>query len=270
MYILYLRGRKINNILKKLLEYLAYPLLMLVIVSLLLTFVVDSISRGSISESFNFISSKEITFLFNTLIIFLTLSITLLTKRKTFSYCLISFIWIIISIGNKILLNLRGTPLTGSDLKLIKSGLKLINNYMSKQEIIYIVIALFFILALLVLIFIFAPKTKLKINYILSLAVIFIIFLTYKGCNSLALSNSIVSNNFWDLNAVYKENGFIYCFSTTLLNNGVSKPESYSQNSIKLILYSLDDSKTVNSKAPHSDISYSSDEKLPNIIMIQL
>lgn len=53
-----------NNILKKLLEYLAYPLLMLVIVSLLLTFVVDSISRGSISESFNFISSKEITFLF--------------------------------------------------------------------------------------------------------------------------------------------------------------------------------------------------------------
>ena len=164
-----------NNILKKLLEYLSYPLLMLVIVSLLLTFVVDSISRGSISESFNFISSKEITFLFNTLIIFLTLSITLLTKRKTFSYCLISFIWIIISIGNKILLNLRGTPLTGSDLKLIKSGLKLINNYMSKQEIIYIVIALFFILALLVLIFIFAPKTKLKINYILSLAVIYIL-----------------------------------------------------------------------------------------------
>ena len=162
-----------NNILKKLLEYLAYPLLMLVIVSLLLTFVVDSISRGSISESFNFISSKEITFLFNTLIIFLTLSITLLTKRKIFSYCLISFIWIIIAIGNKILLSLRGTPLNGSDLKLIKSGLKLINNYMSKQEIIYIIMALFFILALLVLIFIFAPKTKFKINYILSLALIF-------------------------------------------------------------------------------------------------
>ena len=71
------------------------------------------------------------------------------------------------------MLNLRGTPLTGSYLKLIKSGLKLINNYMSKQEIIYIVIALFFILALLVLIFIFAPKTKFKINYILSLVLIF-------------------------------------------------------------------------------------------------
>ena len=213
-----------NNILKKLLEYLAYPLLMLVIVSLLLTFVVDSISRGSISESFNFISSKEITFLFNTLIIFLTLSITLLTKRKTFSYCLISFIWIIISIGNNILLNLRGTPLTGSDLKLVKSGLKIINNYMSKKEILYIVIALFFILTLLVLIFIFAPKTKFKINYLLSLGMIFVIFMAYKGCNSLALKNSIVSNNFWDLDSVYKENGFTYCFSTTLLNNGISEP----------------------------------------------
>ena len=38
----------------------------------------------------------------------------------------------------------------------------------------------------------------------------------------------------------------------------------YSQNSIESILYSLNDSKTVNSKAPYSDISYSSDEKFPN------
>ena len=129
-----------NNRQKKLLEYLGYPLLILSVVSLLLTFVVDSISRGSISQSLNFISSKGNTFLFNALIIFLTLSITLLFKKKTFSYCLISFIWIIAAIGNNVLINLRGTPLTGSDLKLIKSGLTLINNYMSKKEILYIVI----------------------------------------------------------------------------------------------------------------------------------
>ena len=41
-----------NNTQKKLLEYLGYPLLILSVVSLLLTFVVDSISRGSISQSF--------------------------------------------------------------------------------------------------------------------------------------------------------------------------------------------------------------------------
>ena len=119
---------------KKLFEYLIYPISILILVSLLLAFVVDSISRGSISESINFISNKGITFLFNALIILLTLSITLLTKRKMFYYSVISAIWIIAATGNNIVLSLRGTPLTGSDLKLIKSGLKLINNYMSKKE----------------------------------------------------------------------------------------------------------------------------------------
>ena len=123
-----------NNNRKKLLEYLIYPLSLLLLMSLLLTFVVDCISRGSISESMNFISEKGITFLFNALIILLTLSITLLTKRKIFSYSVISVIWVIVAIGNNILLNLRGTPLTGSDLKLVKSGLKIINNYMSKKK----------------------------------------------------------------------------------------------------------------------------------------
>lgn len=258
-----------NNNTKKLFEYLIYPISILILVSLLLAFVVDSISRGSISESINFISNKGITFLFNALIILLTLSITLLTKRKMFCYSIISAIWIIAATANNIILNLRGTPLTGSDLKLIKSGLKLINNYMSKEEILSILAVLFFILILLVFIFIFAPKTKFKINYFLSIGMIFVIFIVYKVCNSLALSSSIISNNFWDLDAVYKENGFTYCFSTTLLNNGVSEPESYSQDSIESIVYSLEDSKTT-ANALSSDIEYSSDEKLPNIIMLQL
>lgn len=258
-----------NNKTKRIFEYLIYPLSILILVSLLLAFVVDSISRGSISESINFISNKGITFLFNALIILLTLSITLLTKRKMFFYSVISAIWIIAATGNNILLKLRGTPLTGSDLKLIKSGLKLINNYMSKKEILTILAVLFFILILLAFIFIFAPKTRFRINYFLSIGMIFVIFIVYKGCHSLALSSSIVSNNFWDLDAVYKENGFTYCFSTTLLNNGVSQPESYSQDSIESIVYSLEDSKTT-ANALSSDIEYSSDEKLPNIIMVQL
>ena len=60
-----------------------------------------------------------------------------------FYYSVISAIWIIAATGNNIVLSLRGTPLTGSDLKLIKSGLKLINNYMSKKEILAILAVLF-------------------------------------------------------------------------------------------------------------------------------
>ena len=255
---------------KKIFDYILSPTIILILISLLLTVIVDSISRGSIYESLNFIKNRHMTFLFNSTIVLITLSITLLTKRKIFSYSIISSIWIISAISNNVIVNLRGTPLTGNDLRLIKSGLKLINNYLSNKEIISIILLLFILIVLLILIFIFAPKSKLKINYFLSFGLITIIFLIYKLFNGFAVNSSIVSNNFWDLEAVYSENGFIYCFSTTLINNGVSEPDSYSENFMESIYYTLEDS-VVSSSNNLSVTNLSNDEKeLPNILMIQL
>ena len=255
---------------KKIFDYILSPTIILILISLLLTVIVDSISRGSMYESLNFIKNRHMTFLFNSTIVLITLSITLLTKRKIFSYSIISSIWIISAISNNVIVNLRGTPLTGNDLRLIKSGLKLINNYLSNKEIISIILLLFILIVLLILIFIFAPKSKLKINYFLSFGLITIIFLIYKLFNGFAVNSSIVSNNFWDLEAVYSENGFIYCFSTTLINNGVSEPDSYSENFMESIYYTLEDS-LVSSSNNLSVTNLSNDEKeLPNILMIQL
>lgn len=259
-----------NSKTKKIFDYILSPTIILILISLLLTVIVDSISRGSIYESLNFIKNRHMTFLFNSTIVLITLSITLLTKRKIFSYSIISSIWIISAISNNVIVNLRGTPLTGNDLRLIKSGLKLINNYLSNKEIISIILLLFILIVLLILIFIFAPKSKLKINYFLSFGLITIIFLIYKLFNGFAVNSSIVSNNFWDLEAVYSENGFIYCFSTTLINNGVSEPDSYSENFMESIYYTLEDS-LVSSSNNLSVTNLSNDEKeLPNILMIQL
>lgn len=259
-----------NSKTKKIFDYILSPTIILILISLLLTVIVDSISRGSIYESLNFIKNRPMTFLFNSTIVLITLSITLLTKRKIFSYSIISSIWIISAISNNVIVNLRGTPLTGNDLRLIKSGLKLMNNYLSNKEIISIILLLFILIVLLILIFKFAPKSKFKINYFLSFGLITIIFIIYKLFNGFAVNSSIVSNNFWDLEAVYSENGFIYCFSTTLINNGVSEPDSYSENFMESIYYTLEDS-LVSSSNNLSLTNSSNDEKeLPNILMIQL
>ena len=111
-----------NSKTKKIFDYILSPTIILILISLLLTVIVDSISRGSIYESLNFIKNRPMTFLFNSTIVLITLSITLLTKRKIFSYSIISSIWIISAISNNVIVNLRGTPLTGNDLRLIKSG----------------------------------------------------------------------------------------------------------------------------------------------------
>ena len=100
-----------KNKITYLINYLKSPISILILISLALTFIVETISSGSIKLSISFIYNNLLTFLFNALIILLTLSITLLVRRKIFTYSLLSMLWICISIGNNILLNLRGTPL---------------------------------------------------------------------------------------------------------------------------------------------------------------
>lgn len=253
-------------------EYIVYPIILLFSISLILTFIVDSISRGSMSLSINFIKNSFLTFLFNFMIIFLTLSITLLTRKKMFSFSFLSIFWIILAIINNVLVDLRGTPFTGNDLKLIDSAFKVVDSYLSKGQIKGIILAISIIIILLILIFIFAPKSKYKINYLISLSMIMIIIIISKFTTILALNNSIISNNFWDISATYDENGFIYCFSTTLVNNGIKEPSSYSESELESIVYSLTDTLYANNLTTVNESlsSYTQDDNHPNIIMVQL
>lgn len=253
-------------------EYIVYPIILLFTISLILTFIVDSISRGSMSLSINFIKNSFLTFLFNFMIIFLTLSITLLTRKKMFSFSFLSIFWIILAIINNVLVDLRGTPFTGNDLKLIDSAFKVVDSYLSKGQIKGIILAISIIIILLILIFIFAPKSKYKINYLISLSMIMIIIIISKFTTILALNNSIISNNFWDISATYDENGFIYCFSTTLVNNGIKEPSSYSESELESIVYSLTDTLYANNLTTVNESlsSYTQDDNHPNIIMVQL
>lgn len=83
-----------NNKTNKLINYLKNPIAILI--SLALTFIVETISTGSLKLSMSFIHDNFMTFLFNALIILLNLSLTLLIKKKIFAYSIISMLWICI------------------------------------------------------------------------------------------------------------------------------------------------------------------------------
>lgn len=259
-----------NDKLKKILNYLVNPIGILLLFSLCLTFAVDAISRGSISLTTTYISKHGLTFLFNALVILLTLSITLLIRRKYFAYLLLSAIWLGLSITNNILLKLRGVPLTGSDFKLIESGLKIIDTYLSKESIKAIIIGVFVIVSILILVFIFAPKSKKKINYLLATLSIICIFFTANICTSLALEHSIISTNFWNLSTNYEDYGFPYCFSRTVLTSGMKKPNSYSEDSIESLIDSITNSSADVETLASITNELTSDSSNANIIMVQL
>lgn len=242
-----------------------------------LTFVVECFSRGSIKDSFNFITAFFKTFLYNVLIICATLSPCFLFKRRLFSFSLCSLIWIILGIANNFVIKFRETPLTFSDLGMIENAITLSKQYLSKNLIIFII--LFFILLILVLLFIFFKCKKTNINYLLNISCILILGLTFSHLLDIGLNSGAISKNFWDINAGYNTYGFTYSFYNSAINNGISKPDGYSKSTIcdikdEVAALNDNDSLTLSVNSTLDNTSYDSDSIettiKPNIILIQL
>lgn len=259
----------------------ALNVLFFILYSLILVFLVECFSRGNINASFNFFRHFFKIFLYNSLIVGFTLSPCFLFKKRVFAFSLASLTWIILGIANNLVIKFRETPLTFSDLGMIQNALELSNQYLSKSSIILII--LLFIVVISILSFLFFKCKKYKIKYIRNITSLLIFFALFKILLNYGLDNDIISKNFWDITGGYNQYGFSYSFYNSAVNNGMSKPNGYSKNTIAGIKNELDiltaknsNNKTLTSSAIIEDNSsnkeVNSDTSIikPNIIIVQL
>lgn len=235
--------------------------------SCILTTLVEYISNYYSLQLYSSYYQKD-KFILNLLIIMATTSIMFLFKRRFFVFTFVSILWTSFSIANSMLLKMRGTPLTSSDVKIIKSGIAIMDQYLSKTSIILIFGSISILLVLLIFIFIKGPKVK-KVNYKLIPIGLIIFAISLVGYLKVMLAKEIVSTNYWDLNNCYISYGFPYSFSNTIINYGVKKPSNYSKKTMDK-LYSLLETEDIAST--NNDINTYSDMDTiqPNIIMVQL
>lgn len=259
----------------------ALNVLFFILYSLILVFLVECFSRGNINASFNFFRHFFKIFLYNSLIVGFTLSPCFLFKKRVFAFSLVSLTWIILGIANNLVIKFRETPLTFSDLGMIQNALELSKQYLSKSSIILII--LLFIGVISILSFLFFKCKKYKIKYIRNITSLLIFFALFKILLNYGLDNDIISKNFWDITGGYNQYGFSYSFYNSAVNNGMSKPNGYSKNTIACIKNELDiltaensNNKTLTSSAIIKDNSsikeINSDTSIikPNIIIVQL
>ncbi len=251
-------------------KYKIHKKLFFLIFIFILTFIMDVMLRGEISDSWNYVHEYFNRFLFNASIIFLTFTPSFLFKKRYFYISLTTIIWLILSIANSVILNLRGTPLTGGDLKMIKSGLSIANQYLTTFNILYIILLIIAILVYLVIVYIKSPKSK--VNYKIVVPSILIYGLAFSQIVNFVLDKGIVSTNFFDIRARYMDYGFSYSFLNSVVNNGVKRPSSYSKSSIDDLEYALGATDSIASydsvmTAKSSEIQTNVE---PNIIMVQL
>ena len=255
-------------------KYLYNYCFLCIAAAFLVNFLIECFSRHSIGDAFSYLFHSPIIFIYNSLLILLTLSVTLLVRRKIFILTTISVIWLTGGITNGIVLNNRVTPFTANELKLISSTFDILQKYFTKFEMGLIIIGIVVALIGVVIAFFKAPKSKNKVNYKRNIPILIAGILSFLLLTQGALKTNIISSYFGNIAFAYLDYGFPYCFTNTLLNTGIERPINYSKENIDKLAETL--LPTNDTEIDNSHLMASNDNTLvpqkqkPNIIMLQL
>lgn len=249
-------------------KYLHNSLVFCIVWAIFLNLIIETLARQSTPYigGLKFMFESPVVFGYNALIIFTTLIIASLFRRRLFVILVASGCWLALGLTNGFILMGRMTPFTTKDLAVLEDGLTIATNYLSNFEIILIIIGVILLVVGLVFLFIKGPKRKEELKWKRNLvAVVLVIVSTFGATYGLNKIN-VLESFFGNLAYAYRDYGVPYCFINTWLNTGINKPLSYSEKEIMGIfdddLYEKDGTM----KLVQKDV----DDNYPNILFLQL
>lgn len=201
--------------------------------SLVLYFLIETASRHSFTDAWDYMTGKPLVFLYNALLIFTTTTIVYLFRRRTAARITIFGLWGVLGMINGIVLANRVTPFTGPDLKLMDDLQKIIGGYVSLPLLILGIIAAVIVVISVLILWIRAPKYRGKRNWIMDILIIGLSWVLLLTASNLAISKRILSTYFGNIAFAYQDYGFPYCLTVTLFDTGISQPNKYTQGFIK-------------------------------------
>ena len=240
-----------------------YSLLFHALLSCGIVFVVEILSRRDFLSACSFVGGHSGAFLFNAFIVFASLSLVYLFRRRAFFRIIISGFWIILGIINGCILSNRVTPFGFTDLKCINDLFAMNNtNYFTAEEATIVVIGLGLFALFCAVLFIKGPRYQGRIHKIVVLAsIVSVMFIGLPVTTSAAQNANVVASYFSNIAQGYENYGFIYGFSSSVVDRGMSKPDDYTEEHVAEIT-----DKTESSK---QETTVTKDEA-PNIICVLL
>ncbi|MCM1084086.1 MAG: LTA synthase family protein [Clostridium sp.] len=228
------------------------------VVAFVLELVLEMLGRRSIIGGFSFLIGSPVVYIYNVSIIFFTLLFALFLRKRVFGMILISLVWLICGIVNFIVLGFRVTPFAAIDFLMLKDTFSMINVYYSKGQQVVILLAIIAVVTIMVLLFKKTPKFEGQRRVKGTMLACIIAWCIVLGLTHFGVKHNFISDDFANLGTAYKDYGFAYCFTNSIVDNGISKPDDYSEKYMQEIKQTLDKEKT------------SGQAKKPNIIIIQL
>lgn len=226
-----------------------------------INFLIELVSRLSFFEAWGYMVGTPLVFLYNAFMIFATLSIVYLVRRRVFARILISVFWLFLGICNGYLLTKRVTPFNAQDLKALSEALAVSQSYFNAFEMVMIVIGVVALILWIVSMWRRGGQFTGKMHRVIALGGVVVSFGACLWLTDAAIDKRVISNYFGNIAFAYEDYGFPYCFSASLFNTGIGEPSGYSQETMDEI--------SNGGELTKSETGRSEDE-LPNIVVVQL
>lgn len=231
------------------------------VLACVLNFFIEVISRHSLFLACDYVVKTPKVFLFNSFLIFATLSVVYLVRRRVFARILVSVFWLFLGTCNGYLLMKRVTPFNAQDLKVLSDALELTKNYFSPVELTLLSVGIAALIVWVISMWRRGGQYTGKIHRIISLVGVVFWLGAYVVLTHIAIDKRVVSNYFGNIAFAYEDYGFPYCFTTSIFNTGISEPAGYSENTMAQISNNGEITKCVSDKPK---------DQLPNILFVQL
>ena len=228
--------------------------------SLFMCFLLEWMSQHSFVEALHFVTQHTGAYLYNSFLIFSVYSLVFLVNRKTFLRMCISAVFVALGIVNCVVLLNRVTPFGFTDLSMITDLLTMQNtNYFTKQQAALSIVAIGIYAALMVRLFMKGRKQPSKTPFWLRLVLVVLCIGSIPVITPKLQDVGVLTGYFGNLAQGYKNYGYIYGFTTSFMDRGMSKPIGYSKKSIQKIIKDTDMGENT-----------IADEDMPNVVVVLL
>jgi len=238
------------------------------VLALISLFVIEGFGYEDPSGGFQFFAKNPFAFFLNFLIIFATLSISWICRRRWFAQSILMVLWIVLGVINGVVLTTRMTPFTVADFEVMDLGIEMFAVYLTTVQTVLVFVAAVVGILIFTLLFLKAPKrkpwggAKKFLKALVSVAIVFAILLSSWNIGTQTGFVASYFTNLWD---AYTDYGMPYGFLSTWLRKGISRPAGYSEQTVDAI-FAKDELDTMTSDVAPDKTA----EDFPNIVFLQL
>ncbi len=243
----------------------AKPFRLAIVMALGVAFLNEVLSRRSLWQAVVFTVTKPLLFFANASIVMLFLAFALLFKRRQFLLCFFSLLCLAMGITNFVVQCFKVTPFSAMDFTLVMSVFPILPRYLTWPGVILMGLALLALFAYLFYRFLKAKKHP--VDPVRGI----VLFLATIGASVLFIGSGhlfgLFPKHFSNLATAYRSYGFTYCFSVSIFDRGIDKPDDYDDDAIHGILSDISADTTDGEEDPPD---HGPTDRSPNVIVVQL